>query len=74
VKPYLTLGELADELGWCTKAEVEALLADRKLPTLKLSEEETVVSRWALEAYQRRVNGEPPLVKEVVRPRRRHWR
>lgn len=62
--PYLTIQEVADELG-CQKRNVYKLIENRKLPALKLSERNTVVSRWALEAYQRRINGQPALISEI---------
>lgn len=62
--PYLTIQEVADELD-CQKRNVYKLIENRKLPALKLSERNTVVSRWALEAYQRRINGHAALATET---------
>lgn len=64
-KPYLTPSEVARELD-CTPRNVQKLIKDGKLPALKKSERKTVVSRWALETYLRKINGQPRLVTEVI--------
>jgi DNA-binding transcriptional LysR family regulator len=53
----LTLDEVADELG-CSRSHVDAIIGAGDLPILQLSPDRAVVSRWALNAYLRRMHGE----------------
>jgi uncharacterized protein (DUF433 family) len=63
-QPYLTLDELADELG-CTRCDVDAIIERGELPLLRLAPDRELVPRMALDAYQRRLRGEPPPTIEV---------
>ncbi len=63
--PYLTIPEVATELRLSTSG-VYKLIQRKKLPVVRHSERGTHVTRWALDAYQRRLNGERP---NLDRPR-----
>jgi excisionase family DNA binding protein len=64
-QPYLTVKDVAGELGTSTR-NVYKLIGSKKLSALKRSERGTRIPRWALEAYQRKINGLPSLVAEPV--------
>lgn len=56
--PYLSIEGVAAELD-CSTRNVYKLIQAGKLPSVvKRSERKTLVPRWSLEAYQRRINGE----------------
>lgn len=56
LSPYLTASEVADELG-ISKSGVYKLIQRGRLPAIRRSERGMRVSRLALEAYQRRLQG-----------------
>jgi hypothetical protein len=58
-QPYLTLDETAGELG-ITRAELDAVVAAGAVKVIRPPNTETVVARWALEAYMRNLRGEAP--------------
>jgi excisionase family DNA binding protein len=62
---YLTIPEVAAELRM-TASGVYKLIQRGKLPAVRHSERGTRITRWALDAYQRRLNGDGP---ELARPR-----
>lgn len=57
--PYLTIPEVAVELQMTTSGVYKLIQRD-KLPVVRHSERGTRVTRWALDAYRRRLNGEGP--------------
>lgn len=57
--PYLTVAEVADELGMSTSG-VYKLIRREKLGAFRLSERKLIVSRIALDAYRRRLKHGPP--------------
>jgi excisionase family DNA binding protein len=68
-KPYLTVREVAAELG-CGTRNVYKNIEAGELPALKRSGRRMIVPFRALKAYQRRLNGEPSLAikaREVSR-------
>lgn len=58
-KPYLTPAEVAGELGMSADG-VRKLVRRGKLKAIRRSERQILISRAALEAYRRRINGESP--------------
>jgi excisionase family DNA binding protein len=56
LSPYLTASEVADELG-ISKSGVYKLIQRGRLPVIRRSERGMRVSRLALDAYQRRLQG-----------------
>lgn len=57
--PYLTVAEVAAELGMSTSG-VYKLIRREKLGAFRLSERKLMVSRIALDAYRRRLKHGPP--------------
>lgn len=60
-RPYLSLSEIAAELG-CSISDVQALIESKQLPPPIRG---GLISRAALDAYQRRLRGEPSPVREL---------
>lgn len=60
-RPYLSLSEIAAELG-CSAFDVQALIESKQLPQPIGG---GLISRAALDAYQRRLRGEPSPVREL---------
>ena len=60
---YLTVREAADLLGM-TPAGVRKAIADKRLRAIKRSERKTLVPRFAIDAYQARLNGGGPIEPE----------
>lgn len=63
---YLTPQDVAKELGGMSVRNVYKLIEKEELPTLKRSQRGTVVPRWGLEAYLRKINGKPSRVADPV--------
>jgi excisionase family DNA binding protein len=51
---YLTVNQVADQLGYKNAGGVYKLIQRKQLPALKLSPRKTVIARWALDAYKER--------------------
>lgn len=66
--PFLTAGEVAEELGM-TRDGVYKLVRRGKLKAIRRSERQMLVSRLALDAYRRRLEGQGP---DTRRPHGRH--
>jgi hypothetical protein len=60
-RPYLSVADVAAELG-CSVSDVEALIESKRLPRPIRG---GLISRAALDAYQRRQRGEPSPVREL---------
>lgn len=67
-KPYLTVREVAEALDM-TPDGVYKLIGRGKLKAIRKSERKMLVSRLALEAYQRRINGQAPAIVTPEPPR-----
>ncbi|HEY8638443.1 MAG TPA: helix-turn-helix domain-containing protein [Solirubrobacteraceae bacterium] len=58
---YLTIDQVAAELGFKSKSGVYKLIQRNQLPVVRLSARNSRVARWALDAYKERHGiGDPP--------------